>query len=124
MIRTLNAILMLTSVAALVFVYSLKYTGEDTAKAKTALEHQIARQEGDLSLLQADWASLNQPGHIAPIVARHQDALGLAGTAQEQFGSMDGLPMRPPAPDEAALDNLIESLESGVDPIQQIIESN
>jgi hypothetical protein len=32
--------------------------------------------------------------------------------------------MRPAAPDTAALDDLLNSLDAGIDPIQQLIEAN
>jgi hypothetical protein len=121
MIRALNIVLALTSVLAMVGVYGLKYTVEETASEKRALEQRISVQEGDLSLLQADWASLNQPGHIEPIVIRHAEALGLVPVQQEQFGSIDLIPMRPAQPDAEALDDLFQSLDSGVDPIDQIL---
>ena len=125
MIRTLNIVMVCTSVAALVGVYGLKYSVEDTASEKVGLERQIDRQEGELSLLKADWAYLNQPSHVAPIVARHAEALGLRPTAQEQFGGLVDLPMRPVAQtDTAALDGLFESLAAGIDPIEQLIEAN
>ncbi|HEY4202658.1 MAG TPA: hypothetical protein VGM83_19070 [Devosiaceae bacterium] len=116
MIRTLNVILTLTSVAALVGVYSLKNSVEGTAAEKTALERTISRQESDLSMLKADWAYLNQPSHIEPIVDRHLAALNLQPLKQTQVGSFNVLPMRPPAPDTAGLTDLLKSLESGVDP--------
>ena len=62
----------------------------------------IERQEAVLSLLKADWAYLNQPAHIAPIILRHQEALGLGVTSQEQIGGMDNLPMRPAIGDRSA----------------------
>lgn len=125
MIRSLNVILACTSVLALIGVYTLKYSVEQTASQKVALERQIDRQEGELSLLKADWAYLNQPAHVAPIVTRHAAALGLAPTRQEQFGGFANLPMRPiVANDTTALDDLFESLEAGVDPIEQLIEAN
>jgi hypothetical protein len=124
MLRTINVIMVCTSIAALVGVYALKYAVEDIANEKTRIERQIDRQEGELSLLQADWAYLNQPAHVAPIVMRHAEALGLAPTRQDQFGSIDDLPMRPvKEQDAAALDELFESLQSGVDPIGQLIEA-
>jgi hypothetical protein len=125
MIRTLNVILVCTSVAALVGVYGLKYSVEETASEKVAIERQIDRQEGELSLLKADWAYLNQPAHVAPIVVRHAEALGLQPLSPQQFGSMAGLPMRPiVTKDEAALDSLFESLEAGIDPLEALIEDN
>jgi hypothetical protein len=119
MIRTLNVILVCTSVAALVGVYGLKYSVEETASEKVAIERQIDRQEGELSLLKADWAYLNQPGHIQPIVARHAEALGLQPIAQAQFGGFEGLPMRVAPPNTNALDDLFLSLEAGIDPAEQ-----
>jgi len=124
MIKTLNAIMLCTSIAGLVGVYALKYSVEDIASDKAAIERRIDRQHGELSLLQADWSYLNQPAHVAPIVARHQETLKLVPTKQEQFGLMGALPMRPAAPDTAALNNLLNSLDAGIDPIEQLIEAN
>ena len=125
MIRTLNIIMVCTSLAGLIGIYTLKYAVEETASARAALERQIEAQESELSLLQADWSYLNQPAHVAPIVARHQAALDLAPVQQEQFGRFDELPMRPVAqPDTEAMDALFESLAAGIDPIEQLIEAN
>ena len=124
MIKVLNVILTCTSLVVLVGVYGLKYSVEDIAAEKAAFERKIDRQTGELSLLKADWSYLNQPAHVAPIVARHQEALALVPTNQEQFGRMDNLPMRPAAPDTAALDELLNSLDAGIDPIEQLIEAN
>lgn len=125
MIRTLNIIMVCTSLAGLIGIYTLKYSVEETASARSALERQIEAQESELSLLQADWAYLNQPAHVAPIVIRHEAALNLVPVQQEQFGRLDELPMRPvAAPDTQGLDALFESLEAGIDPIEQLIEAN
>jgi hypothetical protein len=121
MIRVLNMVLVVTSIAALVGVYALKYSVEETAAEKAAVQRQIERQQADLSLLKADWAFLNQPANVAPIVTRHIAELNLQTLAQEQFGRFETLPMRMQAPDSGALDALFESLDSGVDPIQQLI---
>jgi len=122
MIRNLNILLIFTSVLMLSGVYALKFSIEHTASERTALIALIDSQEGDLSLLQADWAVLNQPGHIDPIVVRHQMALDIQPVKQEQFGAFQDLPMRPAKPNSAAMDSLFLSLESGVDPIDAILE--
>lgn len=121
MIKTLNIVLTGTALLALVGVYGLKYSVEETAKARNDLQRQIETQEADLSLLKADWSYLNQPAHVAPIVARHQEALGLQMIQQAQFVHLDALPMRPAAPDTEALDALFQSLDAGVDPADQTI---
>jgi len=125
MIRSLNILLVCSSICMLVAVYALKYSAEDVAAEKVTLQRTIERQQADLSLLKADWAFLNQPANVAPIVNRHVAELDLQPLSQDQFGGIDILPMRLKAPDTQALDTLFESLNSGVDPIQQIIsESN
>jgi hypothetical protein len=121
MIRSINVILVVTSICALVGVYALKYSVEATASEKAALQRHIERQLADLSLLKADWAFLNQPANVGPIVTRHVAELKLQTLAQDQFGSFNTLPMRMTAPDTSALDTLFEALDSGVDPIQQLI---
>lgn len=116
MIRSLNIFLMITSVVALVSVYGLKYVSEGVAIEKRGLERAIEEQTGVLSMLRADWAYLNQPAQITPIVTRHAEALGLQPLGPRQYGSFGDLPMRPAAPDTAALDALFEALEVGIDP--------
>jgi hypothetical protein len=122
MIRNLNIFLIFVSVAMLAGVYALKFSIEGTASERTALAAQIEDQEGQLSLLKADWAVLNQPGYIDPIVKRHQAELAIAPVQQEQFGSFTALPMRPAKPDTAAMDALFAAISEGIDPIDAILE--
>jgi hypothetical protein len=122
MIRNLNILLIFTSVLTLSGVYALKFSIENTAGERTALIAEIDSQEGQLSLLKADEAVLNQPGHIEPIVRRHELALAIAPVKQEQFGAFADLPMRPAKPNSSAMDSLFESLEAGIDPIDAILE--
>jgi hypothetical protein len=122
MIRNINIFLLCTSVAMLSGVYALKFSIEGTASERTAIQAHIHDQEGQLSLLKADWAVLNQPGHIDPIVKRHQAELAIGPVQQEQFGSFMALPMRPVAPDTAAMDALFAAISEGIDPIDAILE--
>jgi len=122
MIRNINIILIFTSVLMLSGVYALKFSIENTASERTALIVEIESQEGELSLLKADEAVLSQPGHIEPIVRRHQLELALGPVKQEQFGAFADLPMRPVKPNTSAMDALFESLAAGVDPIDAILE--
>src|SRR5690606_41716424 len=87
MIRNLNIILIFTSVFMLSGVYALKFSIENTASERSALIALIDSQEGELSLVKADEAVLSQPGHIEPIVRRHELALAIAPVKQEQFRS-------------------------------------
>ena len=121
MIRTLNVLLVCSSIVVLVGVYGLKYSVEEIARDKKALERHIEKQQGQLSLLQADWSYLNQPGYVQPIIMRHQDQLDLQPIKQTQFGSLADLPMRPAQPDTGAMTALFQSLEAGVDPADKPI---
>ena len=122
MIRSINIFLVITSVLMLSGVYALKFSIEDTAAERTSLIAHIDEQEGELSILKAEEAVLTQPGHIEPIVRRHQATLGIEAVKQEQFGSFLDLPMRPAKPNSAAMDALFLSLVAGVDPIDAILE--
>ncbi|MCS6758197.1 MAG: hypothetical protein MO852_03130 [Candidatus Devosia euplotis] len=122
MIRNLNFILIFTSILMLAGVYTVKFSIENTASERAALIAEIDSQQGDLSLLKADEAVFNQPGHIDPIVKRHAAALGIAPVRQEQFGAFADLPMRPVKPNSAAMNSLFTALEAGIDPIDAILE--
>lgn len=122
MIRNINIFLLFVAVAMLAGVYALKFSIEGTAAERTALIAKIEDQEGQLSLLKADWAVLNQPGHIDPIVQRHSAELAIGPVQQEQFGSFTALPMRPAKPDSAAMDALFAAIADGIDPIDAILQ--
>ncbi len=124
MIRALNIILMVTSLIMLVGVYALKYQTVDTANEKLELERTIEKQRSELSLLKAEWAYLNQPSHIEPIVRRHEERLNLQVADQGQFMRIEDIPMRPYEADSEGLTELLNSLEDGVDPIGELIEAN
>lgn len=125
MIKGLNVFLAVICLLALVAVYALKYQTVDTANDKFALLAEIGAQQNELSLLKADWAYLNQPGRIAPIIERHAEVLELQRATQEQFVSIASLPMRPATePDDGALIALLEALENGIDPISALIEAS
>jgi len=122
MIRRLNIFLICTSIVMLVGVYMLKFSIEGTAAERTGLISHISEQEDELSTLKADWAVLNQPGYVEPIVRRHQAELGIDQVQQKQFGSFADLPMRPAEPDTQAMDALFQAIDAGIDPIDAILE--
>lgn len=122
-LRTINFMLAITAAIALVAVYGQKHMAELTAGDIRRIESAIARQQADLSILKADWAYLNQPSHIQPIVDRHNELLGLQVAKATQFGSFADLPMRPERRlDTESLDALFEAIEQGGDPIGSLLE--
>ena len=119
----LNIVLAIISVLAVVAVYSQKHFAELTAEEIAAIESEIAKQQADLSIIKADWAYLNQPTHIQPIVDRHNDVLNLQVADAEQFGRFEDIPMRPQERlDTESLDALFEAVEQGEDPIGSLLE--
>jgi hypothetical protein len=119
----LNICLAVFAAVALVGVYGQKHFAEMTASEIRSIENAISRQEADLSILKADWAYLNQPTHIQPIVDRHSEALNLQMAAAKQFGRFADLPMRPQMRlDTEALDALFSAIEAGEDPIGALLE--
>jgi len=124
MIKWLNFTLLILCVFALAGVYVVKYKTLELANEKKALIADINAKQGDLSLLKADWAYLNQPMNIEKIVIRHKDILGLKIIEQKQFININDLPYRPQIKNDAALTALFEALENGIDPIAVLIEAN
>ncbi|MCF4098935.1 cell division protein FtsL [Maritalea mediterranea] len=116
MLRWINFGLLLTSFCALILVYAQKYHAEDLSVQVSTLEDEIAEKTQELSTLRADWAYLNQPGRLQPIVERHAAVLDLAPIKTEQYKTIEDIPMRPDGPDAEGLEVLLLSLEAGVDP--------
>ncbi|SDG47447.1 cell division protein FtsL [Pelagibacterium luteolum] len=122
-LHRLNLLLAALSVFAVVAVYSQKHFAELTAEEITGIERVIAKQQADLSILKADWAYLNQPTQIQPIIERHNDLLNLQVAAAAQFGQFGDLPMRPEQRlDTDALNSLFETIEAGDDPLGSLLE--
>src|SRR5690606_14545291 len=86
-VHRLNIVLAIVAVIAVVAVYSQKHVAELTADEIVRIERAMARQQADLSILKADWAYLNQPTHIQPIVDRHNEVLNLQVAKVAQFGN-------------------------------------
>lgn len=122
-LRAINIVLGVFTVVAVVGVYAQKHMAELTADEISRLERAIASQQADLSILRADWAYLNQPTHIQPIIDRHADVLNLQVAKASQFGRIDDLPMRPVQRlDTDSLDALFQAIEEGTDPIGSLLE--
>lgn len=122
-LHRLNLILAVISVLAVVAVYSQKHVAELTAEEIGRINSAIGRQQAELSILRADWAYLNQPTQIQPIIERHNEVLGLQIAQAKQFGNFDDLPMRPQQRlDTDSLNALFETIEAGEDPIGSLLE--
>ncbi len=117
MIRGLNVILLITSIFALIGVYGIKFRTETIEEEKLSLVRAVQGQEGQLSVLRADWAHFSQPSFIAPLVERHSEVLNLQTLEAKQFGSIADLPMRPEQLNDEGLTALLEALDAGIDPI-------
>lgn len=122
-LHRLNLVLAVISVLAVVAVYSQKHVAELTAEQIGRINSAMSRQQADLSILKADWAYLNQPTQIQPIIERHNDVLGLQIAQAKQFGNFADLPMRPQQRlDTDSLNALFETIEAGEDPIGSLLE--
>ncbi|VAW25040.1 hypothetical protein MNBD_ALPHA11-1964 [hydrothermal vent metagenome] len=117
MIRGINIVLFVISIFFLIGVYSIKFQSEAVEEEKMALARTIEQQQGELSVLQADWAFFSQPSYISQMVERHSEVLNLQILESKQYGSIEDIPMRPEIIDDSALTALFAALEEGIDPI-------
>ena len=117
MLKVINTALFALTVVGFVGVYAMKYQAEKVGAEIAATETRITRKTEILSAMKANWAFLNQPSTIEPIVIRHAEALGIAPVASQQFGTIDAIPMRPATePNSEAIAMLLLALEAGLDP--------
>jgi len=117
MIRGINIVLFVISIFFLIGVYSIKFQSETIEEEKMAMARTIEQQQGELSVLQADWAFFSQPSYISQMVERHSEVLNLQILEAKQYGSIEDIPMRPELINDSALTALFAALEEGIDPI-------
>lgn len=123
MIRIINIILAITASVFLVGVYAQKSVAEGTAEQVRALNRAIEEKRERISILEADWAYLNQPAHIQALVNQHSEVLGMHSARATQYARFEDLPLRPEMRlDTDALDALFQSVEQGEDPIGSLLE--
>lgn len=106
MFRFINFILIGFLLAAAGFLYSVKYeAASDTGKI-TKLTREIAKEQDKINRLNAEWAYLNRPEYLQPVVEKHLD---MRPVTLAQIGAM-GLRERQ-APAQDPLTRMLENLE-------------
>lgn len=95
MIRTINFLFIAVTGLVCLGLYHVAEAARIATADLTAAEHSIVREHDQLTVLQAEWAHLTQPGRVAALAARHLD---LTDKPTMELSSLTSLPRRGDAP--------------------------
>ncbi|SEQ40727.1 hypothetical protein SAMN05216548_104196 [Faunimonas pinastri] len=103
MIRWLQILSVMAAATAAFVVFQIKYRAEAVAENVAALQRKVDQQRETISLLNAEWSFLKQPGRIEGLINRHNDQMQLQRVDPVQIIDPSILPMRPaPKPEDTA----------------------
>lgn len=119
MIRWLSVLSVVTTMAAALFVFQIKYRAEGVAKRVSNLEHKIDQERETISLLKAEWSYLIQPTRIQEVVERHADNLRLEPIGPGQIGTLGQLPRRRPNDEDISETPIGSALASNAEGVAQ-----
>jgi hypothetical protein len=106
MFRFINFILIGGLLSAAGFLYSVKYEAAGDTGKITKLTREIAKEQDKINRLNAEWAYLNRPEYLQPIVEKHLD---MRPMTISQIGASGLRERQPPAIDP--LTRMLENLE-------------
>jgi hypothetical protein len=106
MLRLINLIFIGALLSAAGFVYSVKYDATFEVSKITKLTREIAKERDKVNRLNAEWAYLNRPEYLQPIVEKH---LAMQPLALSQVGMFNLRDRQAPGPDP--LTRMLEALE-------------
>lgn len=105
MLKTLDIVLIAVMISAAAWTYKIKHEAKLIDAELFRVEKKIALEKETISLLQADWSLLDQPGRLQTLVDAFQDQLKLQPMSPEQIVTANELPRRSigivPVPTEA-----------------------
>ena len=101
--------------ALLVFgLYHVKNESKNLEKQGQVLDQQIGKAEGEIRVLQAEWATRTAPDYLTKLVAQHLPRLHPA--EPKQIASLASIAKRPlDAPNEDTIARLLSAVEPGAE---------
>lgn len=92
MLKTLNILLITVMIGAAAYTYQIKHEAELIEEAVSKVNRKIALEKETISLLQADWTLLDQPGRLQRLVEIYAGELTLQPIRPDQIVEPDELP--------------------------------
>ena len=97
-------------VAALIFgLYHVKLETQSLEKEKAELSKSIDKANGDITVLQAEWATRTSPDYLKRLVAEHLPAM--KPTEPMQLSSLSKVPLRTAPGTDDEIDKLLSMVE-------------
>ena len=98
MMRIFNIVLVVLMLGTATWTYNVKHNAERSLAEINALEQRIALEKDTISLLEADWAYLNQPSRLQTLSDLYAEELELRPTEATQLVYPEELPAAPVLP--------------------------
>ncbi|MBP0615249.1 cell division protein FtsL [Jiella mangrovi] len=92
MLKTLNILLILVMLGAAAYTYKIKHDAELLEEAIAKVDRKISLERETISLLQADWTLLDQPGRLQRLIDVYSAELELKPIQPDQIVQPDELP--------------------------------
>lgn len=93
MLKTFDAIMIGSMVAAAAVTYQIKHHAENKLEDIHKIEAEIKLERDTIDLLKADWALLSQPNRLERLITAYQGELKLEPTESTQLARPSELPM-------------------------------
>jgi hypothetical protein len=111
MLKTFDIIMIMVMISAAAVTFRIKANSEAELREVRQLERQIAHEEDNLDILDADWALLTQPSRIQKLVDAHRDALGMHPTDSSHVTTVDAVPEKGLVPESDPIADAIAASE-------------
>ncbi|MFD2237372.1 cell division protein FtsL [Aureimonas populi] len=95
MLKTVDIVLVAIMLCVAGWTFGTKHEAELIEERLRVVERQIAQERDTISLLEADWALLDQPYRLQRLADAFAEELGLAPLEPEQVVAPDELPAEP-----------------------------
>ena len=92
MLKTLNILLVTVMLGAAAYTYGIKHDAELLEAEVAKIDRKIKLEKETISLLQADWTLLDQPGRLQQLVEVYAEELKLQPIQPDQIVEPDELP--------------------------------
>ena len=92
MLKTLNALLIAAMFGAAAYTYDIKHKAELLEAEVAKVDRKISLEKETISLLEADWTLLEQPGRLQRLVDIYAEELQLKPISPDQIVEPDELP--------------------------------
>ena len=91
MMRILNSVAMVLTIALVVVLYHIKYDAQESIRHIDKLKAELRHERDTINILRAEWSHLNQPQRLQKLARRYTK---LQPLTSKQIVTFNDLPLR------------------------------